>query len=93
MRVTAAKNTIRGNCHHLSFLSLSFFFFLLTPKMAPNIYPAKLTLSCPLFAADFDPRNNRFLLVGGGGGQGRSGVGNKIASPFPSFFPTYLTDW
>ncbi|KAJ5610117.1 hypothetical protein N7510_006836 [Penicillium lagena] len=42
--------------------------------MAPTIYPAKLTLPCPLFAADFDPRDNRFLLVGGGGGQGRSGV-------------------
>ena len=62
--------------------------------MAPTIYPAKLTLSCPLFAADFDPRNNRFLLVGGGGGQGRSGVGNKIASPSlsPPFFLLYPTN-
>lgn len=49
--------------------------------MAPTVYSAKLTLSCPLFAADFDPRNNGRLLVGGGGGEGRSGVGNKIASP------------
>ncbi|KAJ5757011.1 uncharacterized protein N7511_007193 [Penicillium nucicola] len=48
--------------------------------MAPTIHSAKLTLSCPLFAADFDPRNNGLLLVGGGGGEGRSGVGNKIAS-------------
>lgn len=48
--------------------------------MAPNIPSAKLTLSCPIFAADFDPRNNGFLLVGGGGGEGRSGVGNKIVS-------------
>ncbi|KAK9641983.1 hypothetical protein HCH54_007429 [Aspergillus fumigatus] len=47
--------------------------------MAPAIPSAKLTLSCPLFAADFDPRNHGFLLVGGGGGEGRSGVGNKIA--------------
>ncbi|KAL1969044.1 hypothetical protein VTN77DRAFT_878 [Rasamsonia byssochlamydoides] len=47
--------------------------------MAPYISSAKITLSCPLFAADFDPRNNGFLLVGGGGGEGRSGVGNKIA--------------
>ncbi|KAI2788288.1 hypothetical protein POX_e06302 [Penicillium oxalicum] len=47
--------------------------------MAPTIYSAKLTLSCPLFAADFDPRDNGRLLVGGGGGEGRSGVGNKIA--------------
>ncbi|XHG00431.1 hypothetical protein AWENTII_003884 [Aspergillus wentii] len=47
--------------------------------MAPTIPSAKLTLSCPLFAADFDPRNNGFLLVAGGGGEGRSGVGNRIA--------------
>ena len=48
--------------------------------MAPLVPSAKLTLSCPLFAADFDPRNHGFLLVAGGGGEGRSGVGNKIAS-------------
>ncbi|OOF92243.1 hypothetical protein ASPCADRAFT_9107 [Aspergillus carbonarius ITEM 5010] len=42
--------------------------------MAPTIPSAKLTLSCPLFAADFDPRNHGFLLVAGGGGEGRSGV-------------------
>ncbi|CRG88569.1 hypothetical protein PISL3812_05600 [Talaromyces islandicus] len=47
--------------------------------MAPSIPSAKITLSCPLFAADFDPRNHGLLLVGGGGGEGRSGVGNKIA--------------
>ncbi|PWY70174.1 hypothetical protein BO70DRAFT_365469 [Aspergillus heteromorphus CBS 117.55] len=47
--------------------------------MAPTIPSAKLTLSCPLFAADFDPRNPGLLLVAGGGGEGRSGVGNKIA--------------
>jgi glycyl-tRNA synthetase len=48
--------------------------------MAPTVHSAKLTLSCPLFAADFDPRDNGRLLVGGGGGEGRSGVGNKIVS-------------
>ncbi|OAX79423.1 hypothetical protein ACJ72_06261 [Emergomyces africanus] len=42
--------------------------------MAPEIPSAKITLSCPLFGADFDPRNNGFLLVGGGGGEGRSGT-------------------
>ncbi|KAF7596269.1 hypothetical protein BBP40_002413 [Aspergillus hancockii] len=47
--------------------------------MAPTVLSAKLTLSCPLFAADFDPRNHGFLLVAGGGGEGRSGIGNKIA--------------
>ncbi|KAJ5608529.1 hypothetical protein N7537_005148 [Penicillium hordei] len=41
--------------------------------MAPTVHSAKLTLSCPLFAADFDPRNSGRLLVGGGGGEGRSG--------------------
>ena len=46
--------------------------------MAPRVPSSKLTLSCPLFAADFDPRNPGFLLVAGGGGEGRSGVGNKI---------------
>lgn len=50
------------------------------PNMSPSIPSAKLTLSCPLFAADFDPRHHGLLLVGGGGGEGRSGVGNKIAS-------------
>lgn len=45
--------------------------------MAPNA--SSITLSCPLFAADFDPRNNGLLLVSGGGGESHSGVGNKIA--------------
>ena len=48
--------------------------------MAPAVASAKLTLSYPLYAADFDPQNNGFLLVGGGGGESRSGVGNKIVS-------------
>jgi len=39
---------------------------------------AKLTLSYPIFCADFDPFNDDFLLVGGGGGEGKSGVANKI---------------
>ncbi|KAL9119445.1 MAG: hypothetical protein Q9187_004006, partial [Circinaria calcarea] len=47
--------------------------------MSPPVASAKLTLSCPLYAADFDPQNNGFLIVGGGGGEGRSGVGNKIS--------------
>ncbi|KAL8644417.1 MAG: hypothetical protein Q9210_007265 [Variospora velana] len=47
--------------------------------MAPPVASAKLTLSCPLYASDFDPQDHNFLLVGGGGGEGRSGVGNKIA--------------
>ncbi len=46
--------------------------------MAPSITSAKITLSYPLYGADFDPKNPSFLLIGGGGGEGRSGVGNKI---------------
>ncbi|KAL8999990.1 MAG: hypothetical protein Q9169_001235 [Polycauliona sp. 2 TL-2023] len=46
--------------------------------MAPPFASAKLTLSYPLYASDFDPQNDSFLLVGGGGGEGRTGVGNKI---------------
>ncbi|MCJ1392548.1 hypothetical protein MMC18_005416 [Xylographa bjoerkii] len=46
--------------------------------MAPSIASAKLTLSYPLNAVDFDPSNSDFLIVGGGGGESRSGVGNKI---------------
>ena len=39
---------------------------------------AKTALSYPLYAASFDPEDSSYLLVGGGGGEGRSGVGNKI---------------
>ena len=46
--------------------------------MAPPFASSNVTLSCPLYACDFDPNNHDFLLVGGGGGEGRSGVGNKI---------------
>ena len=46
--------------------------------MTPPVAIAKLDLTYPLYAADFDPNDSSFLLVGGGGGEGRSGVGNKI---------------
>ncbi|PBP17054.1 hypothetical protein BUE80_DR012228, partial [Diplocarpon rosae] len=46
--------------------------------MAPLISFAKSTLSYPLYAVDFDPLDSSRLLVGGGGGAGRTGVGNKI---------------
>ncbi|CZS90835.1 uncharacterized protein RAG0_01732 [Rhynchosporium agropyri] len=46
--------------------------------MAPLIPSAKATLSYPLYAVDFDPLDSTRLLVGGGGGAGRTGVGNKI---------------
>ncbi|KAG0639598.1 hypothetical protein HOY80DRAFT_904727 [Tuber brumale] len=44
--------------------------------MAPSITSEKLTLSYPLFGASFIDADR--LLVAGGGGEGRSGVGNKI---------------
>ncbi|KAI5280125.1 hypothetical protein KEM54_003879, partial [Ascosphaera aggregata] len=47
--------------------------------MPLQIPSSKTTLSIPLMTADFDPRDDRFLVVGGGGGEGRTGVGNKIA--------------
>jgi hypothetical protein len=52
--------------------------------MAPLIPSAKATLSYPLYACDFDPLDANRLVVGGGGGAGRSGVGNKIVSPTAS---------
>jgi hypothetical protein len=48
--------------------------------MASHIRTAKATLSYPLFACDFDPNDSGYLVVGGGGGEGRSGVDNKIVS-------------
>ncbi|TVY84178.1 hypothetical protein LSUE1_G000948 [Lachnellula suecica] len=45
----------------------------------PSLIPsAKATLSYPLYDCDFDPLDSSRLVVGGGGGAGRSGVGNKI---------------
>ena len=46
--------------------------------MAPQFATAELTLTYPIYAADFDPYNNGFLVVGGGGGESKSGVKNKI---------------
>ncbi|ORY70004.1 uncharacterized protein BCR38DRAFT_420729 [Pseudomassariella vexata] len=43
--------------------------------MSP-IRSASIALSCPLWACDFDDSNH--LIVGGGGGAGKHGVGNKI---------------
>ncbi|KAK5459659.1 hypothetical protein LTS15_003788 [Exophiala xenobiotica] len=47
--------------------------------MAPNISSSQVKLSYPLYAADFDPFNPDFLLVGGGGGSSSTGVPNKIS--------------
>ncbi|KAL2201279.1 hypothetical protein P885DRAFT_26329 [Corynascus similis CBS 632.67] len=47
--------------------------------MAPTIPSAEVRLSYPLYALDFDPEDANRLVVGGGGGAARSGVGNKIS--------------
>ena len=48
--------------------------------MSFSVAEARIKLSYPIYAADFDPYNSSFLLVGGGGGEGRSGIPNKIVS-------------
>jgi hypothetical protein len=48
--------------------------------MAPAVSYAKTTLPFPIFAAEFDPYSRGYLVVGGGGGEGRSGVPNQIVS-------------
>ncbi|KAL7626712.1 hypothetical protein AAE478_003486 [Parahypoxylon ruwenzoriense] len=46
--------------------------------MANRIPHAKITLSYPLYSCAFDPTDPNLLVVAGGGGPGRNGVGNKI---------------
>ncbi|KAI0014066.1 hypothetical protein F4779DRAFT_560548 [Xylariaceae sp. FL0662B] len=46
--------------------------------MVNPIPSAKITLSYPLYACGFDPTDPNRLVVAGGGGPGRNGVGNKI---------------
>lgn len=46
--------------------------------MAPAVSFTKITLPYPVYAADFDPYKRGYLVVGGGGGEGRSGVPNQI---------------
>ena len=46
--------------------------------MAPYVAAVRKKLSYPLYGADFDPLNQDFLIVGGGGGSTSSGVPNRI---------------
>ncbi|KAI1107263.1 hypothetical protein F4804DRAFT_222022 [Jackrogersella minutella] len=46
--------------------------------MVNQIRSAKITLSYPLYSCAFDPTDSNQLIVAGGGGPGRNGVGNKI---------------
>lgn len=54
--------------------------------MDSQVSYAKATLPFPIYAVDFDPYNRGYLVVGGGGGEGRSGVPNQIVS---AGLPTY----
>lgn len=46
--------------------------------MASSFPRSSIQLDYPLYAIDFDPEDATRVVVGGGGGAGRSGVGNKI---------------
>lgn len=43
-----------------------------------DIRTSHTTLDYPLYVCDFDPTDAGRLIVGGGGGASRTGVGNKI---------------
>ena len=58
--------------------------------MAPNVSYAKTTLPFPIFAAEFDPYNRGYLVVAGGGGEGRSGVPNQIVSTVFSAISSFV---
>ncbi|KAK1249860.1 hypothetical protein MKX08_009863 [Trichoderma sp. CBMAI-0020] len=47
--------------------------------MALPFPQASIKLDYPLYAVSFDPQDVNRLVVGGGGGAGRSGVANKIS--------------
>jgi hypothetical protein len=46
--------------------------------MAPPFPRADTEVDYPIYTVDFDPEDANKLVVAGGGGAGRSGIGNKI---------------
>jgi hypothetical protein len=46
-----------------------------------DIQESRTRLDYPLYACDWDPQDAARLIVGGGGGASRTGVGNKIVRP------------
>ncbi|KAG5991313.1 hypothetical protein E4U52_003800 [Claviceps spartinae] len=46
--------------------------------MAPPFPRSQIEVDYPIYAVDFDPQDATKLIIGGGGGAGRSGVDNKI---------------
>lgn len=55
----------------------SFYIAMVFQSSGPISF-TKATLSYPVYSVDFDPYNRGYVVVAGGGGEGRSGVGNKI---------------
>lgn len=49
------------------------------PRNKSDVSFVKTTLRCPIYAADFDPYNRGYLVVGGGGGESKTGVANQIS--------------
>lgn len=49
------------------------------PRSRSDVSFVKTTLPCPIYAADFDPYNRGYLVVGGGGGESKTGVPNQIS--------------
>lgn len=47
-------------------------------SMSPPVSYAKAELGYPIFSAEFDPYNRGYLVVGGGGGENKAGIANKI---------------
>ncbi|KAI6871296.1 hypothetical protein KC323_g1939 [Hortaea werneckii] len=47
-------------------------------KPSSNVSFAKTSLPYPIFSADWDPYNRGYLVVGGGGGESKTGVPNQI---------------
>lgn len=48
-------------------------------RTSSDVSFSKITLPCPIFAAEFDPYNRGYLVVGGGGGESKTGVANQIS--------------
>jgi hypothetical protein len=57
--------------------------------MALPFPQATIKLDYPLYAVSFDPQDANRIVVGGGGGVGRSGVGNKIVRELLDLVPSY----
>lgn len=69
-------------------LSYHLFSSSLSPTTSPPLTTATMdirtshtTLDYPLYVCDFDPTDAGRLIVGGGGGASRTGVGNKLVRP------------